>query len=79
MAKAELGGHFKEAVLAWVDAAADPTKGIEQVKKSIRRCTYINTIVNVKNHEQDVVIVNISPSSIGIISPYTLSSRRTQC
>ncbi|CAN0447074.1 unnamed protein product [Pylaiella littoralis] len=30
MAKAELGGHFKEAVLAWVDAAADPTKGIEQ-------------------------------------------------
>lgn len=31
MAKAELRGHFKEAVLAWVDAAADPTKGVELV------------------------------------------------
>lgn len=31
MAKAELGGHFEEAVLAWVDTAADPTKGVEQV------------------------------------------------
>lgn len=32
MAKAELRGHFKEAVLAWVDAAADPTKGVELVR-----------------------------------------------
>ena len=31
MAKSELRGHFKEAVLAWVDAAADPTKGVELV------------------------------------------------
>lgn len=39
MAKAELRGHFKEAVLAWVDIAADPTKGVEQVcrlRQSIR-------------------------------------------
>lgn len=35
MAKAELGGHFKEAVLAWVDAGADPTNGVEQVNLDI--------------------------------------------
>lgn len=33
MAKAELGGRFKDAVLAWVDPVADPTKGLEQVSK----------------------------------------------
>lgn len=35
MAKTELGGHFKEAVLAWVDPVADPTKGLEQVNRRI--------------------------------------------
>lgn len=33
MAKAELGGRFRDAVLAWVDPVADPTKGLEQVSK----------------------------------------------
>lgn len=31
LAKAELGGHFKEAVLSWIDPVADPTRGLEQV------------------------------------------------
>lgn len=30
MANTELGGSFKKAILAWVDPAADPTKGVEQ-------------------------------------------------
>lgn len=31
MANSELGGHFKEAVLAWIDPLVDPTQGVEQV------------------------------------------------
>lgn len=33
MANAELRGHFKEAVLAWIDPTADPTGGVEQVRE----------------------------------------------
>jgi len=37
MAKAELGGNFKKAVLAWVDLVADPTKGVEQASLWLTR------------------------------------------
>lgn len=39
MAKAELGGNFKKAVLAWVDPAADPTKGVEQASLRAQEAT----------------------------------------
>lgn len=40
MAKAELRGHFKEAVLAWVDASGDPTRGVELVRMAVDRATF---------------------------------------
>lgn len=32
LAKSELGGNFKKAVLAWINPTADPTQGVEQVR-----------------------------------------------
>lgn len=43
MARAELGGNFMHAVLAWVDPAVDPTQGVEQVRLSFN----INFVLNI--------------------------------
>ena len=49
LAKAELGGNFKEAVLAWVDPVADPTGGLEQVGHD-RRTYRSLSLTHTHNH-----------------------------
>lgn len=43
MALSELRGHFQIAVSLWVDATADPTFGVEQVRFSFN----INFVLNI--------------------------------